>query len=144
MYRNIQILDNSFNVVLTERILPAIMICIPAIEIATLFVCFTLHQEIPIPGFLIFPIIAMSAGINNILIITLASKVYSASQRLLSLFEKTHQGRMSKFVRKELLACNVLKIKFGSNFIDNGTPVIMQNFCIDKTLSLILLRGKRF
>lgn len=47
-------------------------------------------------------------------------------------------GRRSALI-KGAKACTVLKIKFGSNFIDRGTPLVIQKFCLDQTMSLVLI-----
>ncbi|OXA49640.1 hypothetical protein Fcan01_15394 [Folsomia candida] len=145
LYRYIQILEKSFNAFIIERIVPLLISCIPAIQISGLYVCITMHGEIGLPGFAIFPLMVIAAGINNILVITLASMVNISSQRVLdTLTQKVVGFQRGKRILhlKELRACGVLKIKFGSNFIDRGTPLAMQNFCISQTVSLCLVKAK--
>lgn len=142
LYRYIQILEKSFNAFVAERLVPVIITCFPTIQISALFVCIRMHGEIAFPGFAIYPIMALSTVINNILIITLASKVNASSNTVLNHIEEKIVGhRVGKRgpLLKELRACGFLKIKFGSNFIDKGTPLVMQNFCINQTVSLCLL-----
>lgn len=142
LYRYAQILDKSFNSFLSEQIIPAIMFCNPVIEIFSLFVCISYVNEVPMPGFLVFPFLLVASGVINIVIITLASRIYGLSRHLLTSLERMTLLKRSKLMRRKLKACNKLKIEFGSNFIDNGTPVVLQNFCINQTLSLILLKDK--
>ncbi|OXA54008.1 hypothetical protein Fcan01_11609 [Folsomia candida] len=142
IYRYVQILEKSFNAFLTKIIIPTVITCIPAIQIFGLFVCITLHENIPLPGFAIFPLLGVLAGINNILVISLASMVNVSSERVLvTLTKKIVSSEVKKrgLLRRELRSCGALKIKFGSNFIDKGTPLIMQNFCIHQTVSLCLV-----
>lgn len=80
---------------------------------------------------------------NNMVIITLASRVHSASRDLLTSLKQLKLEKRSKLMRKELQACNTLRIKFGSNFIDNGTPLVMQDVCINQIMSLVLLKRSR-
>lgn len=125
--------------------MPVILSCIPAIQIVGLYVCITLHEEIALPGFAIFPLLAIAATIHNILVITLAAMVNISSKRVLIILRLkivgSNEGKMRKLLRRELAACGVLKIKFGNNFIDNGTPLVMQNFCINQTMSLCLVKA---
>lgn len=45
-----------------------------------------------------------------------------------------------KLIRRQVKGCSMLKVKFGSNFIDRGTPLVIQNFCINQTVSLTLIK----
>lgn len=104
----------------------------------------TMHREIPMPVFLIFPVILVDASVNNILVFTLASWVFNSSVKYLKGVEKmTLQFRSQSLIRKQLKSCGTLKIKFGSNFIDNGTPLVIQNFCLNQTMSIILIHKRR-
>ncbi|OXA38333.1 hypothetical protein Fcan01_26814 [Folsomia candida] len=142
MYRYVQILEKSFNAFLTKRIVPTIISCIPAIQIFALFVCITYHGEIALPGFAIFPLLGICAVINNILVISLASMVNTSSQRVLNALAQNTVGKRG-LLRRELTSLGVLKIKFGSNFIDRGTPLVMQNFCISQTVSMCLVSTRK-
>ncbi|OXA64379.1 hypothetical protein Fcan01_00593 [Folsomia candida] len=144
LYRCIQILEKSFNAFLMPRIVPATMFCVPAIEILAFYVCISFHADISMPAFLIFPVMAVCAGMNNILVITLASRVNVASQKMKIAVQKRTVGRCRRaLAKRQIRACNVLKIKFGSNFIDEGTPLVMQNFCINQTMSLALVKRRK-
>ncbi|OXA47836.1 hypothetical protein Fcan01_17249 [Folsomia candida] len=99
--------------------------------------------EYPFPT--IFPVIQLEATLNNIVIFTLASWVFNSSIKSLKKLDGTTlQFVRRSVIRKKLKACGTLKIKFGSNFIDSGTPLVIQNFCLNQTMSLILMKeGKR-
>ncbi|OXA41151.1 hypothetical protein Fcan01_24014 [Folsomia candida] len=147
LYRYVQVLEKSFTAFVSEKLVPTIMFCLPALQIFSLYVCITLHATIALPGFAIFPLLAINAGISNILVITLASMVNVSSQRVLNaLAQKVVgcTGGKRALQRREVEACGVLKIKFGSNFIDRGTPLVMQNFCISQTVSLCLVKARKF
>ncbi|OXA61962.1 hypothetical protein Fcan01_00083 [Folsomia candida] len=75
LYRKIQVLEKSVNAYLSERILPAIIICLPAIQIVALFVCINLHGEIKMPGFIVFPILWIDTMWGNAICFSLASLV---------------------------------------------------------------------
>ncbi|OXA49433.1 hypothetical protein Fcan01_15409 [Folsomia candida] len=146
IYRNVQILEKSFNAFLTKIILPTVISCIPAIQIFGLFVSITLHEEIPLPGFAVFPLLGLLSLINNILVISLASRINISSERVLNtLAKKTVRSQLGKrgLLIRELKSCGLLKIKFGSNFIDKGTPLVVQNFCINQTVSLCLVMTRK-
>lgn len=145
LYRYIEVLEKSFNAYVTETIVPVIISITPAIQISAMFVCIKMHGEIALPGFSTFPLITLVAGITNVLVLTLAPMVNTSSRRVLDTLEEKIvecQGGKRALNRKEFRACSVLKIKFGSNFIDRGTPLIMQNFCVSQTVSLCLVKAR--
>ncbi|OXA42419.1 hypothetical protein Fcan01_22871 [Folsomia candida] len=147
LYRYVQVLEKSFNAFVSEKLVPTIKFCLPALQIFALYVWITLHATIALPGFAIFPLLAINAGISNILVITLASIVNISSEGVLNaLGQKVVgcQGGKRALIRREVEACGVLKVKFGSNFIDRGTPLVMQNFCITQTVSLCLVKARKF
>lgn len=127
------------------RIVPVFITLVPTIQILTQYVCVMMHDEIPMPAFLIFPVIWVNVFVNNIFVFTLASWINNVSARTLreqvgALVKCRLSGRRSHII-KEVKACTVLKIKFGSNFIDKGTALVIQNFCLVQTMSLILIGG---
>lgn len=132
------------NAFLKDRLLPGIMICSPLMQTAGMYVSINLHGEISMPGFLLFPIIAIDTGITNILVFTMASAVHNVSHRALtSLRRNSMKLPGMKLSKRQMMAFSNLKIKFGSNFIDRGTPLVMQNFCINQTMSLTLIKSGR-
>ncbi|XP_035715556.1 uncharacterized protein LOC118438863 [Folsomia candida] len=145
LYRSIQILEKYMNGCTMVRIVPSMVLCTPNLQIISQFVSIKLHSKIAMPGFLIFPLIMVDAVIVNVFVYTLASWVNSTSTKLLQTqVRRTVQfgGKKSQLAR-EIRACGVLKIKFGSNFIDNGTPLVIQNFCFNQTLNLLLISDGR-
>ncbi|OXA45026.1 hypothetical protein Fcan01_20122 [Folsomia candida] len=124
LYRNIQILEKMFNGVL-------------------MYICVMMHDEIPMPAYLIFPLVLLNCLGNNIFIFTFASWVNNVSTRTLREqlmgMGRCGWGKRRSILSKEAKACTVLKIKFGSNFIDRGTPLVIQDFCLTQTMSLILI-----
>lgn len=142
-YRSIQILEKYFNGYLMKRIVPMIVLSIPIIQVVSQYVCIQLHDEIPMPGFLIFPLIMFDCVLANVFVYSVASWVYSKSIKVLRAYARhtvKFSGRKSRLAR-EIKACAVLKIKFGSNFIDNGTPLVIQDFCMNQTVSLLLINS---
>ncbi|OXA54829.1 GTPase Obg [Folsomia candida] len=140
VYRGIQILEKLFNNFLMDRIVPGMLLLMPALQVLTQYVSVMMHEDIPMPLFLVFPIIWLNTVTNNILIFTLASWVNNTSTKVLkeqrsSIVKQGFGAKRSTQVK----ACTVLKIKFGSNFLDRGTPLVIQDFCLNTTLSLILI-----
>ncbi|OXA47609.1 hypothetical protein Fcan01_17605 [Folsomia candida] len=145
-YRQVHIVEKMFNDYLMARITPAIVMAIPAIQIVTQFVSVTMHDQIAMPGFLVFPLFLVNGFINNVLVFTLASWINSTSKEMLEKFGRqvAHVGGKGRaYLRKEVQSLNCMKIKFGTNFIDRGTPLVIQNFCLAQTMSLVLIRSSK-
>ncbi|OXA38752.1 hypothetical protein Fcan01_26387 [Folsomia candida] len=143
LYRSIQILEKSFNDFLMVMIVPAMMICSPGIQLIVQYVCINHHKDIAMPGFLVFPTLGLDAGINNVLVFTLASHINIGSEKALQgMKEKVMGLEKRKLMKRQIRACSVLKVKFGSNFIDRGTPLVIQNFCVNQTVALTLIKSR--
>lgn len=128
-------------------IVPSFIILTPALQVLLQYVCITRHQSIPMPVFFIFPLVWTNVIGNNILVFTLASWVNNVSIKILKKNEKAmvHKAcsRRRSALMKEVKASTVLKIKFGSNFIDSRKPLVIQNFSFSQTMSLILISSSK-
>lgn len=93
------------------------------------------------PGLLVFPLMMLDCAVVNGFVFTLASRVNTTSTEMLKMQERhsiQFGGRRSVLAR-EIRSCGVLKIKFGSNYVDKGTPLVIQDFCVNQTLNLLLI-----
>lgn len=148
LYRCIQIMEKLLNAFLMVRIVPVMVAGMPGLQILTQYVCIKMHEEISMPGFLIFPLVFGDSTVNNVLVFTLASWINNISAKVLmqlgNKMVNLDASRMGlSILRRKIKACTVLKIKFGSNFIDRGTPLVIQNFCLNQTMTLILIKSSR-
>ncbi|OXA61399.1 Light-independent protochlorophyllide reductase subunit B [Folsomia candida] len=145
LYRSMQILEKIFNDFVRERVLPAILFCTPAVQVVGMYVGINLQSEIAMPGFLVFPLIGVDAAVCNILVVTMASWIYKRSQKLILLLKKRAARIPSQkaLIKRQIRSCSEMRVKFGSNFIDRGTPLVIQNFCINQTMTLTLITAKR-
>ncbi|OXA42525.1 hypothetical protein Fcan01_22913 [Folsomia candida] len=143
-YRCIRLIEKIMNYSMKGQLVPAMIGIVPLIQVFTQFVCIKLYSEIPLPGFLIFPMLLLDSAIVNLVIETMAANVHTNSVRLLAElnFELKSLPRRSKF-RKELEACTATRIQFGQNFVDKGTPLVIENYCISQTVSLLLLNSTK-
>lgn len=129
------------------RLIPVYILLMPVLQILTQYVSIMMHDEIPMPVFLIFPLVWANVIVNNIFVFTLASWVNNVSIKILreqtnAMIRRGWGGRKSSLI-KSAKACPALKIKFGSNFIDSGTPLVIQDFCQAQTMSLILISASQ-
>lgn len=142
-YRSIHLLEKSFNVFLMHRVLPSFMMAATGIQIIGLYVCIMHHSEISAtPGLLVFPLLGVDGMICNILIFTMASLVEKASTEALQrLGRKSRKLGDKSWGNRELKSLTFMSVRFGSNFIDRGTPLNIQTFCINQTMSLCLINS---
>lgn len=94
-YRSIQILEKYLNASLMTRVVPSIIFCIPGIQIVEQYVCIKFRTALPLMGFLVFPLMATNAITNNILALTMASWVHSASQNALTSLNRKATGMLT-------------------------------------------------
>lgn len=144
-YRGIQILEKYLNEWLKKVLVPTLITFVPALQILCQYVCIQMHNVIPMPGFPVVPLIIVDTIVVNILVFTLASYVCSSSTRvLLNIKGNTRKELRRSAIKKDLKACSIMKIKFGTNFVDRGTPLVIQDFCLSQTMQLLLIkRGTR-
>ncbi|OXA39604.1 hypothetical protein Fcan01_25764 [Folsomia candida] len=149
LYRCIQILEKFFNAYPMNKVIPVMVFGIPTMEIISLFISINFYDKIAMPGFLLFPLLGLNTPLNNICVLTMASLVHNSSDKILGVLKKKimgltcHSGRKRSIINRELRACSVLKVKFGSNYIDRGTPLVIQNFCLNQTMSLTLVKANK-
>ncbi|OXA54724.1 hypothetical protein Fcan01_11035 [Folsomia candida] len=142
-YRCVQLLDRILNSALKGELVPAIIGLVPQIQVFSLFVCIRLSSKIPFPGVLLFPLILTDASVVNFVVNTLAAAVNTNSSNLLVDLNQELRGfSVRSSFRKELKASRPTKIQFGQNFVDKGTPLVIENFCFNQTVSLLLLHSR--
>lgn len=143
LYRCLDLLEKSINAFLMHRVLPIIVFCVPGIQIISQYITINYHDHITMPGFLVFPVLAANAAISSMLLLTLASYVHTNSDKLLHVLASRSEGRISgksgKTIKRGIKSLKPMKIRFGSNFIDQQTPIVIQTFCINQTVSLTLI-----
>ncbi|OXA46128.1 hypothetical protein Fcan01_19255 [Folsomia candida] len=142
-YRCIQLLDKVQNSAMKGQVVPAVLGLIPQIQVFSLFVCIRLYSSIQLPNFLLFPLILTDATVVNLVINTLAAGVYTNSSMVLkNMTRGLETFPFRSGFRRELIACQPTKVQFGQNFVDKGTPLVIENFCFNSTVSLLLLHGR--
>lgn len=108
------------------------------IEIVCLYVSITKWKSLPTAAFVFFPLITTDTVIVVFGMLRLASKVLSKSQEKLIALNKC--APRNRWFIQFLKSCPPQKVGFGSsNFVDEMTPLVITQFCISQTVSLMLL-----
>lgn len=144
LYRKIAIAEKILNATFAAFVLPTILFSVVGIQIFSGFVSISRDSLIPMPQFLLFPLVWLNCTLFNMLVTTLSSYVYGNSNRIIGTLGELgcklrfRIGR--RLARRELRSCAPLKIKFGNNFISGITPLVNQDLALNQTVSLVLLR----
>jgi hypothetical protein len=117
------------------------LIIAPWAQIFSQYVCLKLHSQIPIHLFILFLLLCLNCWVHNIFVFTLSSWIHNESHDVLHLW-KNYSGKRNRKsgIKKQIKACTVLKIRFGSNYIDRCTALVIQNNVLNMTISLLLLK----
>ncbi len=132
-----QILEIHLNNYASVRIVPVFMFGVPLVEILSLFAIIKFHSQLPLPGFLILTEGFFTALTSTMVFETVASLLNTRSIEMLSVWRRL--GFKNKVQRKKIRSQRPLKIRYGSNYIDQGTSLVSQDFCINQTVSLLLM-----
>lgn len=148
IYRQLHVLERLFNDFIIRACLPIMLSVMPGIQIMSMFGCFRFLGKMTLLQFQIFPLMGFSAMLCNVVSSTLSSFIFTDSTALMTCFKTAAvriegSKREGKILRRELWSCTSLKIKFGSNFVDGGTPLVLQDFCWTQTVSLMLVMDNK-
>ncbi|OXA49512.1 hypothetical protein Fcan01_16030 [Folsomia candida] len=144
LYRKICIVERMLNNAFSAVVVPCLLLNAMGVQICSGFVTISRHSLIPMPQFLLYPLVWLNAIVFNFLVTTLSSYVYGNSGKIVGKLEKImchlrfRYGR--RIAQRELRSCSRLKIKLGNNFIDGMTPLVNQDLAWNQTMSLMLLR----
>lgn len=137
LYKKLQVLQAIANSCVRRQMLPACSIGLPAVQFAAGFVCLKFHDSMSLPAMVFFSLIYVDAVILTTCVFTAASHVFINSLELLSTWKTRWQTRGE--VRKSLRSLTAIKIRFGNNFVDNSTPLVIQDMCTRQTATSLLI-----
>jgi hypothetical protein len=111
----------------------------PAIQLFAAYVCIKLHETMSLPAVVFFILIYMDANILLTAATTPASRIHIKSNNLLKKWMSRKDVMKCAILRKTLKACPPLKIRFGSNWVDQSTPLVFQDTSARQTVSFVLI-----
>jgi hypothetical protein len=144
VYKIMQILMSCWTGCTRKGVLPLILQAATSVCIISLYVCLVMSDQIPFPGFLLFPLLLVNCVCFIIFICTKASKINTTSIGFIAQEQGTlvHFNK-SALLRKMVKSIPPLKVEFASNYIDKLTPLVLLDFCINQTVSVLII-GKRY
>ncbi len=107
-----------------------------------LYACVHFGNKLPLSMILFFGLAAGNAGLVVIYFYTNLANVFAASKNVLEIKLKTGSGNIGPWFRRFLKSSTVVKIYIGdTNFVEPLTPLTVEQFCIEQTISLMLVNG---
>jgi hypothetical protein len=138
-----QIIERHLNNFLQKKLTPLLLIVVPLGQTFSSYICIKFRSSIPLPVFLMFPMMLFDALGNNIVLFTFASWIYSRShEAIVFSIKQTRKYKKKSVLKKSIRACAPLKIRFGSNYMDRCTALVIQNNILNNTMSLLLIKNK--
>lgn len=137
-YRMLQVFESLLNSTVRYRVWPALTAYLPALHVLGAVACIKFHKHLALPNFVFVISVSIIVAVTELIFYTGCSKIYGNSLSWLSCV-KSGGMKMNKVERKMVRSMQPLRIWFGSNFVDELTPLVIQNFCTDQTVSVLLL-----
>lgn len=134
---------SQVNFCFRDVILPAVLVTISFGNILGTYLTVSLKSDIfQSLGHGLFPTFA-TASFNSIIAIgTICGYANRCSRKCVLGFstKSMPMNRMSRIIfRKMVRSCSLVKIRFGSNFMEISTPLVMSSWCAKSSVRLLLL-----
>jgi len=140
LYKKLRVLEQYGSACYAHIFVPSLLLTATVLFFISTYVCLKLVGKIPMPGFLLFPGVLVNCIGVLLLMTNEAANVFGNSKQVLDeckiIIQPPHK---SKLVYQMAAACTPMKVRFGQNFIDKLTPLIMMNFCLSQTVSILLI-----
>jgi len=120
-----------------KHFLPSMVLMIVVLFVLSMCGCLKLARVMPLPGFLFLPVTLLNCSTFVLLFCTKASNIYKMSGKYLVSLRMIPD----KLIRKSGNSCRALRVNVGSNFIDKLTPLVIIDFSMSQTISLLLIEN---
>lgn len=140
-YKELLVWEKLMNACISGRMMAVVMAVIPVVQVLSSCGLILVHSNVSLVqnAFLLF--IMIEAIVFVVFLLTAAGVGYKKSIQWL---QRQRAGRKwrERVWRKTIASFPPIKIHFGSNFVDPLTPLVVEDFCWDATISLVMLRKK--
>lgn len=140
LYRKIQIWEKVLNFCTSQRIFPTIVFSVSGLQIISAFALAILRNNSGVGNLAVFFLMYLNSFVFNMIMFSFAAKIYSVSKKWLKMGEKNVKGG---YMRRLHRSYRPLRMSFFNNFIDELTPLVMQDFSLTQTISLLLLSSEQ-
>lgn len=132
--RRICVLERILNGSLKGRLIPTVVFLVSGIQ-------FCSGSVLLMPGRLgmlkgsFFLLMFLEVSTFNLVVLTVGAKIFIKSGRFFVGFKEKIKSKVDKRV---ILALRPLRIEFGSSFIDNFTPLVVQGSVMSQMVSFVI------
>lgn len=138
-YRTLQVLQSVLNSSNRYQIFPMVAYCFPAVQILDAFLLIKYYDTMDYSLFMIVIVQYVQCLFCIAMLFMWSAKVYANSCAWLAK-RKRSVNKGGTFERKFLRGLVPLKVLFGMSFVDELTPLVIEQFCVLQTINLLLLR----
>lgn len=140
-YMQLQLMVRQVNITFRDLLIPGTIAMISNLGVFSLYVTVRLHGVIPMPGFLFFPLLLSDTVLVIAIDFASAGFVYMESKNIVTEWQKNSSFRTRKksMVHTKARSFSPLKFQFGMNFIDELTSFTVLDYCLNQTVSLLLM-----
>lgn len=142
-YKELQVLEKVVNSILRGRILHVSLVLIPAGQVLCGVAFLTLFSAANPFQLALFLVIYLDTALLNGIILTSSAAILLRTKDWIEAMKARNDARSRKsYFRRVQQSLKPLRMEFRNNFVDRLTLLIMQEFCIVQTASvLIMMRG---
>ncbi len=145
IYREIEVMSTEYRRLYSRYMTADVLVSVIIVHTISLYACINFGIELPLSMFFMFVLAALNTGVVLIFMYTSLANVYKASKYVLEVQLKTGKDelmmRQNARFRRFRRSCKVVKVYIGnSNYVEPLTPLTMEQFAIDQTISLMLLK----
>lgn len=142
-FRCLQVLEKIVNQSFQKRIYLSAVFLLHLLEILATVAVIKYWRVLNIASKIFYAIVGFDSGLVSIVNMSFSAKIYSTTlawlkgQNGVMKFSKGKYG--FKWERRFIRSCLPLRMRFGDNFVDVLTPLVMQNFCSSQIATLLLV-----
>lgn len=140
-------LSRMMNACIQTRILLMSTLFLPICQVLSTFLLIRLGRQLGLQGIGLMVIFLGNVVTVLICPYTIAAFINSKSVEVVQKCKgnfKLADGRRSTYTVKCFRACFPLTIRFGNNFVERTTPLIIQNFCFSQVASLLMASKRQW
>lgn len=137
-FRKLQVLEKIVNSVIRDRIFAMYGYFLPFVQLSLCFIAIHIWQSpnASIARITIFVVPYLGIVTFTMITFSVAGNVIKISAECILRFKGKNKSAFKTRVCRSLIP---LRIQFGHNFVEQLTPLVIQEFCIRQTVSLLLV-----
>ncbi|CAL8118874.1 unnamed protein product [Orchesella dallaii] len=141
IFRELQAMSISYRLIYSCYFTVVMMIAIMSVHIISLYSCLKLTKNLPVAMILFYIMSAFDCAFIILLVYGGLADVVKASISLHRDLKGKAEIQVDRWFRKFIRSCQIIKVHFGeTSFIDEMTPLVFEDFVIQQTVSLLLVK----